>query len=191
MHRSLPRLSLLALALTMLLTASASAQLIYFPRIGVSASPTEYVPTVEVHGDETFELYVIALPPENEPVFQHDYGTFSWLLLEACCGGAADLLSEEYNPACTHDGGVYTGVVSSNEECMDGEVAWLCTLTLQMNEDTPGTYYVVAAPNAQAVTCGGEDVTMTDMLVTVNYTVSVTPNEATSLSEVKSLFSDR
>ena len=31
---------------------------------------------------------------------------------------------------------------------MDGEVAWLCTLTLQMNEDASGFYYVLAAPAA-------------------------------------------
>jgi len=187
MRSTAHRILLLTFAAS-LLTTSAMAQFIAFPRIGVSASPTEQVSEIDVHGSETFELYVIALPPENEPVFQHDYGVFQWVLLEACCGGSAELVDETFNPACEHEGGIYSGVISSAEECMDGSVAWLCTLTLRMATDDPGRYYVIAAPAAQAVTCAGEDVVMTDMLVNVNYTTDTTPAEATSLSAVKGLF---
>ena len=182
------RSTLLAAALLLLVALPASAQFLMFPRIGVSGAPDRYVSEVSVHGTDTFELYVVALPPEDQTAFEQEFGQFQWAVLEACCGGAAVIVSEEYNPACQHDGAPYSGVVTSSEECMSGEVVWLCTLTLQMIVDEPGRYYVAAGPLALAQTCGGDGVVMTDMLVDVNYTSDVTPADATSFSEVKALF---
>lgn len=175
-------------ALTVLLATAASAQYVQFPRIGVSAAPDRYEPTIDVNDNGPFQMYIIALPPEDQATFGHQYGQFHWALLEACCGGAAALIDQEYNPLYTHAGGIYDGVTTSSEECIEGEVALLCTLTLQMIEDDPGQYFVMGGPMALSETCGGEGVVFTDLVATVNYLSDATPNEATSFSEVKSLF---
>ncbi|MEZ4387942.1 MAG: hypothetical protein R3D98_10290 [Candidatus Krumholzibacteriia bacterium] len=184
------RRSILSLAalLVLLLSLPASAQYLTFPRIGVSAAPDRYVSEIDVHGDATFELYVVALPPEDQSAFAQEFGEFQWAVLEACCGGAAAIVAEDFNPACEHVGSPYGGVVTTSEVCMSGEAVWLCTLTLQMVVDQPGRYYVVAGPLALAQTCGGEGVVMTDLLVDVNYTTDVTPVETLSLSRIKALF---
>jgi hypothetical protein len=174
-------------ALALLLAAPAMAQ-IMFPRIGISAAPDRYVSTVEVYGDETFELYIVALPAEDQVVHQHDYGTFQWAVLEACCGGAAEIIAEDYNPEFEHQGSAYGGVVTTSEECMNGQAVLLCTLTLQMDTDDPGVYYVMAGPLALSQTCAGDDVVMTDMIAFVNYEAGATPVERTSLTAVKDLF---
>ena len=166
----------------------AMAQIPTFPRIGVSASPDHYEPGLDVHGDEMFELYVLALPPEDEPMLQHDYGLFHWGVLESCCGGSAVIVSEEYNPSCEHDGSVYGGVVTTSDECMSGESFLICTITLRMLAENPGRYYVVAGPLSLAQTCGQEGVVMTDLIAYVDYTPELAPTEPVSLSRVKGLF---
>ncbi|MBD3222774.1 hypothetical protein GF314_16205 [bacterium] len=182
------RRTVLIAALALLVASAASAQFIQFPRIGVSAAPDRYEPSIDVHGDEIFEMYIVALPPDGEPLLQHDYGTFHWWLLEACCGGAAELIDQEFNPELEHEGSVYAGVITSSEECMDGEAVLLCTLRLQMVVDEPGQYFVMGGPMALSQTCDGEDVVMTDLVTSVNYINDATPVEQTSLTEVKALF---
>lgn len=185
---SIRRSALLAACLVVLLALPATAQFLTFPRIGVSAAPDRYEPEIAVHGAEPFELHVIAIPPEGQQAFDHDFGQFQWAVLEACCGGAAEIIGEAYNLAYEHVGSPYAGVVTTSEECMSGEVVWLCTLTVQMVVDQPGSYYVSAGPLALSQTCDGQDVVMTDLMVYVDYTSDVTPVEASSLSEVKALF---
>jgi len=191
MTRSLVRIhrsALVAACLMVLLAVPASAQYLTFPRIGVSAAPDRYEPEIDVHGDEPFQVYVVALPAEGQAEFTHEFGQFQWAVLEACCGGAAAIIAEEYNPSCEHVGAPYAGVVTTSEECMSGEVVWICTLTVQMVVDEPGSYYIAAGPLALSQTCDGQDVVMTDLMVYVNYTSDVTPVESTSLSDVKGLF---
>jgi len=191
MTRSLIRIrrsTLVAGCLVVLLAVPASAQFLTFPRIGVSAAPDRYEPEIDVHGDEPFQIHVVAVPPEGQDSLTQEFGQFQWAVLEACCGGAAAIISEEYNPACEHVGTPYAGVVTTSEECMSGEVVWICTLTVQMVVDEPGSYYISAGPLALSQTCDGQDVVMTDLMVYVNYTSDVTPVESTSFSEVKSLF---
>ncbi len=169
------------------LAVPAMAQIV-FPRIGVSAAPDRYEPEIAVHGDETFDLHVVALPPEGQAEFDQEFGMFQWAVLEACCGGAAVIVAENYNPDCEHVGTPYSGVVTTSEECMSGSVVRLCTLTLQMVGQEPGRYFVAAGPLELSLTCAGDGVVMTDLMVSVDYTSDITPNEASSLSEVKALF---
>jgi len=185
LHR---RTALLVALIAVLSALPAAAQFIAFPRLGVSAAPDYYEPSIDVTGDETFEIYVIALPPEDATAFEHVYSQFSWWLLEACCGGAAQLVSQSFEPGFEHEGAVYTGVTSSAVDCVDGSVALLCTLTLEMTGEDTGQYYILAAPSEQALTCEGDPVVITDMLVAVNYDSGELPVESTTLSEIKRLF---
>jgi hypothetical protein len=185
-------LLLLTIALTILvqlaLVAPVQAQYPSYPRLGLSAAPDRFELDISVHGDETFELHVVVLPPEGETVHAHDYSYFEWAVLEACCGGAAVILDEDYNPQCQSDGTSLGGIQSVFDECQGGEVIHLATLTLQMAIDQPGIYWIIAGPLDAALTCDGQPVVMTDMLVNVHYTTDVTPVESSSWSGVKNLF---
>lgn len=192
MTRHLPRyqvITALLVVCSLLAAAPAAAQYLTFPRVGVSAAEDAYVTELNVEGDELFELHVVLLPREDQSALQEDYGMVHWGVLEACCGGAAQVVDAVYNPALEHEGGVYSGVYSTGEECMDGEAVWLATLILRMTENQPsGRYYVIAGPMSVAQTCGGDDVVLTDLIAHVNYTNDVTPVERSSLSAVKALF---
>ena len=182
------RAALLATLIVAVSAASASAQYVMFPRIGVSASPDHYQPILELVGEDTFELYVVALPAEDQTTLQQDYGRFHWAVLEACCGGAAAVIETWYNPVYEHEGDPYLGVYSSSEECMNGSIVHLATLSLRMLIDIPGQYYVIGGPLAVARTCEQEDVVLTDLIAYINYQPTVTPTDQTSLSDVKAMF---
>jgi hypothetical protein len=62
----------------------------------------------------------VTLLAEDQVVHQHDYGTFQWAVLEACCCGAAEMIGETYSPSFEHVGSAYGGVVTTSEECMSG-----------------------------------------------------------------------
>jgi hypothetical protein len=187
-HHRLPRTALLGALLCLLIALPAAAQ-VTFPRLGLSAAPDHYDPDIEVEGDETFQLHILVLGDTDGEPLEQDYGLFHWAVLEACCGGAAVIIDEEYNPACEHDGAPLSGVVTTAEECMGGDVVRLCTLTLQMTVDEPGIYYIIAGPLSLSQTCDQQGVVMTDMLVDIHYTpANSTPTEQSTWSEVKSLF---
>ncbi len=182
------RSALLASLVCLVLAAPAAAQYVVFPRVGLSGAPDHYEPVVEVHGQDPFDIYVIVLPPEGQALMQNEYASFNWAVLEACCGGAANIVSEVYNPACEHVGSAYGGVTTTVDECVSGAALLLCTLTVQMDTDIPGTYWVVGGPLGLSYDCVGEGVLMTDMIINVIYTNDTTPVEASTWSDVKELF---
>ena len=167
---------------------AASAQFVTFPRVGLSAAPDRYEPTLAVEGQDPFDVYVIAVPAEGEAVFGHGFTSFEWAVLEACCGGAAEVVTETYNPACQHEGGIYAGVTTTLDACTGGEVILLATLTLQMTVDQSGSYYVIGGPTGLASDCDGGGVLMTDLILYVDYNATSTPVEGSTLSRVKDLF---
>jgi len=187
----LPRVALLAALLCAVVALPAAAQYVTFPRLGVSAAPDHYDPHIEVQGDEPFQLYILAMPPEGEATLGHQFQSFQWTLLEPCCGGAAAIIAEEYHPGCSLEGNPLAGVTMTAEDCLEGDVILLCTLTLEMSAtELQGTYFVYAGPMDLAYDCAGEGVVMTDMLVQVEYTPTVSAETTTTFSEVKGLFRD-
>lgn len=191
MAATMPNLArgvLYACLIGVVLVGTASAQYVTFPRVGLSGAPDHYEPWLSVHGQVPFDVYMIVLPAEGNTLMEHEYQSFNWAVLQACCGGAASILSESYNPVCQHDGTAYGGVVTTVEECVSGEVLLLCTLTLQMDTDVPGNYFVIGGPLGLAYDCAGEGVLMTDMILQVEYTNDITPVESSTWSDVKDLF---
>jgi len=174
--------------LSLMLVASASAQFLTFPRIGLSAAPDHYDPDITVRGEETFELYVLALAADDGVPLPHDFDSFHWAVLEACCGGAAVILESEFSPLCEHEGDVLTGVVTTAADCMGGDYVQICKFTMQMATDVEGLYYIIAGPMSVAQTCDGEEVVMTDMVVNIAFHGDQTPVHTQSLTKVKSLF---
>jgi len=180
---------LAGMLLSILLVASASAQFVTFPRIGLSAAPDHYDPDITVRGDETFELYVLALAAENGEPLPHDFSSFHWAVLEACCGGAAVIVDSQFNDECEHEGDILVGMVTTAADCMGGDYVQICKFTLQMATDVSGLYYILAGPMSEATTCDGEEVVMTDMVVDIAFHADEqTPVENQSLTSVKALF---
>jgi hypothetical protein len=176
-------------AMVLLLAAGpAQAQFEAYPRLGFSAAADRHEPSIAVHGDEVFELHVLVLPPEGEATLAHDFAAFHWVIAQVCCGGAATVLGEDFNPACQNEGDLLDGVVTTFEPCAGGEVIHIATLAMRMAVDSPGQYVLMAAPLSQAITCDGQLVVMTDMMVAVDYTTDNTADEASSWSGVKSLY---
>jgi hypothetical protein len=178
----------LALAALTVCAGAASAQFVTFPRVGLSAAPDHYEPSLAVEGQDPFDVYVIAVPEESEPVFGHGFTSFEWAVLEACCGGAAEVVGETFNPVCQHEGGIYAGVTTTLDACTGGEAILLATLTLQMTVDQSGSYYIIGGPTGLAIDCDGGGVLMTDLILYVDYTAVSTPVEGSTLSRVKDLF---
>ncbi len=189
LHR-VARHALMAALLCLVLSVPAAAQILTFPRVGLSGAPDHYQQFINVHGQVPFDVYVIVLPAEGNALMQHEYQSFNWAVLEACCGGAASIVTEDYNSACQHDGTAYGGVTTTVDECVSGSALLLCTLTLQMETDIPGTYWVIGGPLGLAYDCVGEGVLMTDMLINVIYTNDAAPVESSTWSDVKGLFDE-
>lgn len=180
--------TLLAVLLCILASTPATAQYVTFPRLGLSAAPDHYEPSIDVEGLDPFDVYVIVLPAEGEPTLEHDYLSFHWGILESCCGGAATIVGEDYAGNCTHEGSLYTGVTTVANDCLTGDSILLCTVSLQMTLDQTGEYFVIGGPFSLAYDCDEEGVLMTDMILYVNYTTDTTPVGEVSLSDVKKLF---
>jgi hypothetical protein len=185
----LRRGSLLLVLVGLLASAPAAAQYITFPRIGVSAAADTYEPRIEVFGDEPFDLHIMVMPPDGQTLLSHDFQQFQWALLEPCCGGAATILATEFTDTCTFEGNLLSGMTTTANECLTGEMIHLGTMTLRMEGlEVPGTYFVLVGPTDLAYDCNGDGVVMTDLIVEVAYTPDITPIESNSLSEVKQLF---
>lgn len=178
----------LVTAAVLLTAAAEAARYDDYPRLGFSAAADRYTPVIEVRGDEVFALHVIVLPPEGATSLGHDFSTFHWAVMEVCCGGAATVLDEDYNPSCQNDGNLFSGVVTTFEPCAAGDVIHIATITMRMVVEHTGEYVLMAAPLSQAITCDADLVVLTDMMVTVDYTGEGTAVAASSWSEVKSLF---
>jgi hypothetical protein len=170
-----------------LAAAPASAQYTEFPRLGVSAAPDRYVSEISVADDATFEVHVLVLGPDDDTPLDAGFQSFTWAMLEACCGGAAILVDVDLAGPWEHVGSCLGGMVSSSDQCpMEGSFR-LATLTLQMATHIPGDYWLLCGPINLAYDCAGTGIVMTDMPVLVHYANNV-PVERSTLSSVKSSF---
>jgi len=188
-----PLVALAALATLLLAAAPAAAQYIVFPRIGLSVEPDRYERTIEVTGREPFQLHAICVGPEDGEPLATGIAELKWGILEACCGGAAQVLDVQFDPVCQSEGNLYDIVTSTPAAtaCLQQDMIHLATVTLQMAENVPeGLYYVVAGPRYPGLDCEGENVILSDLTVDVIYTHAEgqTPTEATSWGDVKALY---
>jgi hypothetical protein len=171
-----------------LLAVPAMAQFTEFPRLGVSAAPDRYVGEIAVDGDETFEVHVLVVGPDDDTPLDVGFQSFTWALLESCCGGAAELVDVELaGSPWQHEGTTIGGMESYREQCVIEETVYLATLTLQMVTDVPGDYWLLCGPTNVAYDCAGAGVVMTDLPILVRYANEV-PVQRSTLGSLKSSF---
>lgn len=171
-----------------LLAVPAMAQFTEFPRLGVSAERDRYVGEITVVDDATFEVHVLVVGPDDDTPLDRGFQSFTWALLESCCGGAATLVDVELAGApWQHEGSTIGGMESYSEQCLTEESHYLATLTLRMDTDISGDYWLLCGPINVAYDCAGASVVMTDLPLLVRYGNNV-PAERSTLGSVKSSF---
>jgi hypothetical protein len=171
------------------LAAPATAQFTDLPRLGVSAAPDRYVGEITVQDDATFEVHVLVLGPDDDTPLDLGFLSFTWALLEACCGGAAELVDVALADPWIHEGSCIGGMESYSEQCITAGSYRLATLTLRMATSVSGNYWLLCGPINLAYDCAGEGVLMTDLPLLVRYANNV-PVERATMGSVKSSFRD-
>jgi len=146
---SLPVIGLITgfalLAILFLFVANATAQVTY-PRVGLSASPEEYIDTLNVASGEEFTLYACVFGPgPGEPVGQA-FTSLSWVIHQVCCGAEIDIVDFQTNSDLEHTGHPLLGVQTTSETCYDEDLIVLGTLTCTLNNPTPGGVWDPSTP---------------------------------------------
>ncbi len=179
----------MGLALLLVMILSASSARAQFPRIGLSASPDEYIETIDVELHQEFTLYVCVFGVDNETPLDQDYSSLSWVLHQVCCGAALSIENVEYNSAFHHEGYPHDGVVSSSEVCVDEPSILLATLTMSIFAEEDGEYLAACGPYQQPVDCEGGNPLLMALPMTLNLTgVGGVSAESSSLGELKALY---
>jgi hypothetical protein len=176
------------LILALLLAAVAARAQTLYPRVGVSASPTEYIDTLEVVPGEEFTLYACVFgPAPGEPVGQA-FTSLSWVIHQVCCGAEVDIHHFEYNIDLEHTGHPLLGVTSSSEDCYDQDSIVLATMTCRLNNPTPGGTLWAAGPFDASHDCAGGNALFVGMAVTLVVDEGSVPAEDTPWGSIKALY---
>lgn len=175
------------LALLTLAASAARAQVSY-PRVGISASPTEYIDTLEVVPGEEFTLYACVFGPgPGEPVGQA-FTSISWVIHQVCCGAEVDIYHFDFNPDLEHVGHPLAGVSSTSETCYDQDSIVLATMTCRLTNPTPGGVLWAAGPYDASNDCDGGNALFVGMPVTLVAEGDSVPTEETRWGSIKALY---
>ena len=175
------------MALLFVVANTARGQTLY-PRVGMSASPTEYIDTLEVVPGEEFTLYACVFGPvPGEPVDQA-FTSLSWVIHQVCCGAEVDIYHFEMNPDLEHTGHPLVGVTSSSEFCYDQDSIVLATMTCRLTNPTPGGVLWAAGPFDASNDCDGGNALFMGMAVTLMAEGDSVPTEETRWGTIKALY---
>jgi hypothetical protein len=175
------------MALLILVATAARAQTLY-PRVGMSASPTEYIDTLEVVPGEEFTLYACVFGPgPGEPVDQA-FTSLSWVIHQVCCGAEVDIYHVELNPDFDHTGHPLVGVISSSESCIDQDSIVLATMKCRLTNPTPGGVLWAAGPYDASHDCVGGNALFMGMAVTLMAEDDSVPTEEARWGSIKALY---
>ena len=179
--------ALLAGVVCLLLAVPATAQMEY-SRLGLSASPDAYVPSIEVSSDEYFTLYVLAKGPDGSNELPFDIASIPWAVFAPCCGASYEIVGIELNPLMEHDGIPFSGVVSSSEICIDENYLVLATITFDIWVEFPGNYLLPAGAIGPAIDCDGNSHFFFDMTVEAVVDGGLTPSNLSTWGEIKAMY---
>jgi len=179
--------ALVLLAALTLVVGAARAQNLY-PRVGMSASPNEYVDTLDVVLGEEFTLYACVFGPvDGEPIGQ-SFTSLSWVIHQVCCGGEVDISHFEFNPDLVNTGHPLIGVRSTSETCYDQDSIVLATMTCRLNNPTPGGVLWAAGPYDASADCEGGNALFMGMAVTLNAVGDATPSQDSRWGSLKAMY---
>jgi hypothetical protein len=178
-----------AAALLIVLLLSASSARAQFPRIGISASPDQYIDNLDVVYNEEFTLYVCVFGVDDATPLDQEFSSLSWVLHQVCCGAVLTVQDVQYNPDFQHEGSPNLGVTSTSEVCVDEPAILLATLTMTITADEDEAYLAAAGPYQQPVDCDGGNPLLMAMSMTLNMTgAGSTPTDSPGLGQLKALY---
>ncbi|MEN8006391.1 MAG: hypothetical protein ABFS42_05215 [Candidatus Krumholzibacteriota bacterium] len=178
---------LMVLAILALFVTEAAAQVSY-PRVGLSASPHEYIDTIDIAPGEEFTLYACVFGPgPGEPVGQ-PFTSLSWVIHQVCCGAEIDILDFQPNPDLEHTGHPLLGVRTTSEVCYDRDLVILGTMRCNLTNPTPGGVLWAAGPYDASFDCEGGNALFMGMAVTINADGDPLPTEDTRWGSLKALY---
>lgn len=188
---SLPAIALftgLALvAFLFLFAAIAQAQTAY-PRVGLSASPLEYVDTITIAPGEEFTLYACVFGPgPGEPVGQ-PFTSLSWVIHQVCCGAEISILDFQSNPDLEFEGHPLRGALSTSETCYDQDIVVLGSLTCNLTNPNPDGVLWAAGPYDASYDCEGGNALFMGMAVVIQTEGDVLPVDETRWGSLKALY---
>lgn len=157
-------------------------------RLGLSAAPDSYVPTIEVDSEEPFDLHIIAKGPDGIDVLPFDLASLEWAVYTPCCGAVYSVVGFEYNPDLDHVGFPFTGVQTTGEVCIEDDFLHLATLTLILHVDEPGFYLLPAGAIGPAYDCDGGSHLFLDLTVEASVDGGITPNTTSTWGGMKGLY---
>ncbi len=175
------------LAILFLFAANATAQITY-PRVGLSASPTEYIDNITIAPGEEFTLYACVFGPgPGEPVGQA-FTSLSWVIHQVCCGAVIDIHDFQSNPDLEHTGHPLLGVRTTSETCYDQDLVVLGTLTCTLTNPTPGGVLWAAGPFDASFDCEGGNALFIGLAVTINAEGDALPTDESSWGSLKAIY---
>jgi hypothetical protein len=181
-------LSVILFVVLAMLTASLAGAQTAYPRVGMSASPHEYVGNIEVVPGEEFTLYACVFGSgPGEPVNQA-FTSLSWVIHQVCCGAEVDISHFDFNPDLDNVGHPLLGVQTSSETCYDQDSIVLATMTCTMSNPTPGGVLWAAGPFDASLDCQGGNALFMGMAVTINVDEDVLPVEDTQWGSLKAIY---
>jgi hypothetical protein len=188
---SLPAMALISglalLAFLLLFVSMAQAQVAY-PRVGLSASPHEYIDTIDVAPGDEFTLYACVFGPgPGEPVGQA-FTSLSWVIHQVCCGAEIGILDFQSNPDLEHEGHPLLGMRTTSETCYDQDIVVLGTMTCTLTNPTPGGVLWAAGPYDASFDCDGGNALFMGMAVIINTEDDALPTDETRWGSLKALY---
>ena len=171
-----------------LLTATVAQGQIAYPRVGLSASPNEYVDTIEVASGEEFTLYACVFGPgPGEPVGQ-PFTSLSWVIHQVCCGAQVDIRDFQFSPDFEHVGHPLVGVLSTAATCYDQDSILLATMTCTLTNPTSEGVLWAAGPYDASHDCQGGNALFMGMAVMINAEGDVLPVENSRWGSIKAMY---
>jgi len=178
----------LSVALVLFLFITNARAQTEYPRMGLSASPDEYVNTIEIVPGEDFTLYACVFGPgPGEPVGQ-PFTSLSWVIHQVCCGATVDIRDFQFNPDLDNTGHPLVGVVTTTATCYDKDSVLLATITCNMNNPTPEGVLWAAGPFDASYDCQGGNALFMGMAVTINADGDALPVEESRWGSIKAMY---
>jgi hypothetical protein len=178
---------IVSLVLVLLAAGAARAQTFY-PRMGLSASPTHYLDTIEVVPGEEFTLYACVFGSVLGEPLDQPFTSLSWVIHQVCCGAEVDILNYDFNPDLETTGHPLVGVDTSAETCYDQGNILLATLTCTMRNPTPGGVLWAAGPYDASEDCEGGNALFMGMAVTITVDGDALPTDEGSWGSIKAMY---
>jgi len=157
-------------------------------RLGLSAAPDSYVPTIRPEVGAPFTLYVVLTGLEGVEILPFDLAAVSWVVHTECCGDSpVGVTSLVYAGGVVAAGDPYEMVETTTADCPGGHTVLLATATFEWLLEGEDQFLLSAGSLTGALGCDDSAHLLQTLTVEV-LGVDPAPSESSSWSQIKQLF---